>query len=319
MAQVVENKAARTTEAKKPLVWAWSFPLASIIGAVYLWLGIILVHHLIPELWNVYVASWFEGNMILGGALKLATLAAVTGGLVIIWPKFMPRMDGLSGGVFLMAIAGFMAAAVWWMLGHLFSWVLSRWASEDWTNYLGWGLLLALAAGEIVWLYRWAKTPRFRTWAETLQEQGWFAIGLYKKGQGIWLRRLTMIGIILLLAAGVWHYTHFHLGGSGEWHIRLPFAAVSLCFVRMPRLTLSLLVLGLGSWWAWRLVNYPRFADFLVSAENEMVKVYWPSWRSLSRDTVVVLVTMILLAIFLYMMDVVWTLILSQFLGVLGT
>ncbi|MCS7166783.1 MAG: preprotein translocase subunit SecE [Gemmatales bacterium] len=319
MAQVVEKKAELKSQTPKAWSWAWTFPLASLSGALYVWLGVILVHHLVPELWNTYVAPWFEGNMILGGALKLAALAGVAAVLVYAWPKLFPRMVGLSGGVAFLTVAWFVAALVWWLLGHFAAWLLGWWSLGEMGSYIGWALLTALALGEIAWLYRWAHTSRFRQWAETLEQQGWFSWNIYKKGQGIWLRRLTMLGVILLVAAGVWNYTHFHLGGSGEWVASLPFTSLRFSVVRMPRLTLSLLVLGLGSWFAWRLVNYPRFTDFLVSAENEMVKVYWPTWRSLWRDTLVVLVTMLLLALFLYSMDVVWTFILGGFLGILGS
>jgi len=318
MAQAVENKTEAKTDVKKRAIWTWTFPLASLVGALYVWFGIVLVHHLVPELWNLYIDPWFEGNMILGGSLKLAVLAAVTVGLVYAWPKIFPKMDGLSGGVFLLTLGWFVAAAVWWISGRILNWLLTGYIAGETANYIGLGLLGLLALAEVVWLYRWASKPQFRSWSLTLEDQGWFSLKVYKKGQGIWLRRGTMIGIILLLAAGVWHYTHFHLGGTGEWIIGIPFTPLAVSFVRMPRLTLSLLVLGAGSWFAWRLVNYPRFTDFLVSAENEMVKVYWPSWRSLWRDTIVVLVTMILLAIFLYLMDILWTLILARFFGILG-
>ncbi|GBD36683.1 Protein translocase subunit SecE [bacterium HR36] len=318
MAQAVENKAELKGENKKRRVWTWRFPLASLLGAVYVWLGVIVVHHLVPEIWDSFLAPWFEGNMILGGSLKLMALAAVAAGLVWAWPRVFPRMPGLSGGVFLLTLGWFVAATLWWVAGRILEWLLSwgQWGAA--ANYVGAATLAVLALLEVVWLYRWASSPRLSTWSLLLEEQGWFSLNVYKKGQGIWLRRGTMIGIILLLAAGIWQYTRFHLGGAGEWIISIPFTNLAISFIRMPRLTLSLLVLGGGGWFAWRLVNYPRFTDFLVSAENEMVKVYWPSWRSLWRDTIVVLVTMVLLAIFLYLMDIFWTLILGRLLGILG-
>jgi len=318
MAYAVQNKVESKAETRKPSVWTWTFPLASLIGSLYVWMGIVFVHHLLPELWNIYVAQWFEGNMFLGGTLKLGVLTLAIAGLVYAWPKVFPRMDGLSGGVALVTAGWLAAGAIWWVTGRLLEWLFSWWQLGRIGQYLGLGLLAALAVGEIVWLYRWSKSPRFRDWSLAIEEQGWVSLRQYKKGQGIWLRRGTMIGVILIFVAGVWYYTHFHLGGSGEWILGLPFTDMAFTVVRMPRLTLSLVVLGLGSWFAWRLVNYPRFTDFLVSAENEMVKVYWPSWRSLWRDTAVVLVSMVLLAIFLYLMDILWTLILGRFLGVLG-
>jgi len=53
-------------------------------------------------------------------------------------------------------------------------------------------------------------------------------------------------------------------------------------------------------------VNYPKFADFLVSVEAEMAKVSWPSKGELYRATVVVIVTMFLLAAMLFAFDTIW-------------
>ena len=44
-----------------------------------------------------------------------------------------------------------------------------------------------------------------------------------------------------------------------------------------------------GMWFGFRLVNYPRFADFLISVEAEMDKVSWPDWPYLVRATGVVM------------------------------
>ena len=54
------------------------------------------------------------------------------------------------------------------------------------------------------------------------------------------------------------------------------------------------------------MVNYPRFADFLISVEAEMDKVSWSSKSELYRATVVVLVTMVLIGIILFVFDVIW-------------
>jgi preprotein translocase subunit SecE len=61
----------------------------------------------------------------------------------------------------------------------------------------------------------------------------------------------------------------------------------------------------------------PRFADFLIAVEAEMNKVSWPSRAELFRSVVVVLVSIIGLAIVLYLYDVLWQLLLRM-LGVLG-
>ena len=42
-----------------------------------------------------------------------------------------------------------------------------------------------------------------------------------------------------------------------------------------------------------RLVNLPKFADFLIAVEAEMNKVSWPTRTELFRSSVVVIVTIL--------------------------
>jgi preprotein translocase SecE subunit len=82
--------------------------------------------------------------------------------------------------------------------------------------------------------------------------------------------------------------------------------------------TLPVLIGVLGLWFAWRVVNVPSFADFLIATEAELNKVSWTTRRRLIQDTIVVLVTVILFTIFLFVVDVAWGQILSwKAIGVL--
>ena len=85
----------------------------------------------------------------------------------------------------------------------------------------------------------------------------------------------------------------------------------SIVLLPAVRFTLPILLLALTLWLAWRIVNLPTFADFLVATEAEMNKVSWTTRSRLYQDTVVVLVTMILLAVFLFLVDMGWHAILS--------
>jgi preprotein translocase subunit SecE len=76
-------------------------------------------------------------------------------------------------------------------------------------------------------------------------------------------------------------------------------------------------VLVLAGWWiAFRLVNMPSFADFLIAVEAEMNKVTWPSRAELIRSSAVVIFTIIFMAAILYGYDIFWKLLLMA-LGVL--
>src|SRR5262249_31078415 len=62
--------------------------------------------------------------------------------------------------------------------------------------------------------------------------------------------------------------------------------------------TLPLLLAALSLWFAWRLINWPTFADFLIATDAELHKVSWTTRQRLVQDTIVVLVTVILMALF---------------------
>ena len=69
-------------------------------------------------------------------------------------------------------------------------------------------------------------------------------------------------------------------------------------------------------WIIFRIVHFPPFAEFLIATEAEMNKVSWTNKDDLIRATTVVLMTVVLMAVFLFVVDRLWTLIL-QMIGVL--
>jgi preprotein translocase SecE subunit len=96
----------------------------------------------------------------------------------------------------------------------------------------------------------------------------------------------------------------------------LASASGILTFERIPLLpgveyTVPLLLLAASLWLAWRVVNMPSFADFLIATEAELNKVSWTTQKRLVQDTIVVLVTVALMAVFLFTMDWTWKVVLS--------
>ena len=69
---------------------------------------------------------------------------------------------------------------------------------------------------------------------------------------------------------------------------------------------LPFLLAALGFWMAFRVINMPSFADFLISVEAEMNKVSWPSRSELTRASIVVIVVMFVLAAILFVYDYFW-------------
>jgi preprotein translocase SecE subunit len=84
------------------------------------------------------------------------------------------------------------------------------------------------------------------------------------------------------------------------------------------KLTVPLLLAVFALWFAWRLVNYPVFADFLIATEAELNKVSWTTRKRLVQDTIVVLVTVVFFTLFLLIVDVAWGKLLAwKYIGVL--
>jgi preprotein translocase SecE subunit len=100
-------------------------------------------------------------------------------------------------------------------------------------------------------------------------------------------------------------------------------ATAAVTYTSMPLLphvkyTLPILIAALAIWLAWRVVNVPSFADFLIATEAELNKVSWTTRPRLIQDTIVVLVTVVLFTVFLFVVDVAWGQILSwKAIGVL--
>ena len=90
---------------------------------------------------------------------------------------------------------------------------------------------------------------------------------------------------------------------------KLIYASIKL--LPAVQFTVPLILLGLSLWLAWRIVNMPTFADFLIATEAELNKVSWTTQKRLVQDTIVVLVTVALMSIFLFGMDWTWKVVLS--------
>lgn len=135
------------------------------------------------------------------------------------------------------------------------------------------------------------------SWLSTL-----LGTGVYKRNQGRLVRQVTVLAFWLLVFIGCYQMGSVPLNG----------------FATPVQLGIPLLLAAVGAWCAYRAVNYPPFADFLVSVEAEMAKVSWPSRDEVFRATVVVIAGMVILALCLFVFDILWQEV-FEFLGVLQT
>ena len=131
-----------------------------------------------------------------------------------------------------------------------------------------------------------------------------FSTEMYKRNQGRRMRQLTAAGLGLFVVWGLYAMSVVLASAkptewsSGDW------VWVAYC---VP--------IGIGALFAWaifRIYNWPRFADFLIATEAEMVKVSWSTRTELQRATIVVLVTLFSMSGFLLAVDFAWEWILES-------
>ena len=124
---------------------------------------------------------------------------------------------------------------------------------------------------------------------------------IYKRNQGRATRMATAAAVGLVVVLACWKLMAAFGASSWVWHYLLPGV---------------LMVVGL--WICYRAVNWPRFADFLISVEGEVAKVKWPSRAELIRSSIVVLVTLAMLTLSLWVFDMIWNTLLINWLQIAG-
>jgi preprotein translocase subunit SecE len=120
-----------------------------------------------------------------------------------------------------------------------------------------------------------------------------FQIGVYKRSQGRITRQVTFAVMAIVFALAAWRLYVTFGPDLSRFSTGLPYG-------------LSAAVLVIGLWVSFRIVNIPRFADFLIAVEAEINKVSWPSRAELTRSAIVVIVVIFLLSTVLFGFDLVW-------------
>lgn len=119
-----------------------------------------------------------------------------------------------------------------------------------------------------------------------------FAASLYKPNSGRVVRQVTAVAIAIVALFGAWK---LHLFLNTNYEVAPAVSLGSGCLLAVVSI-----------WMAFRLVNWPRFAEFLIDVEIEMSKVSWANWDYLVRATVVVIAVMFVTGAALFVYDVFW-------------
>jgi len=289
----------------------------SAMGAAALLAGLYLVFGGLPTLWGSgWAAYWADRpdmlrNDILSGALLVLLDLGVIGGLTYAAYLGLQQVNqlGARAGMFFMALATVLTLWLCAWLGNMM---------EDLRDNpaFGWGIL-ALVAMVLLggFGYMYLQVPGWMWFLEAVETQGWFHAYAYKGNQGVRVRRGSIVGLLIIGGFGIYAMVQNKYFGSGggdvvdlRWIVpftegnRVTYAPLMYhSYIMMPLVLSALLV-----WAAWRCVNIPGFADFLIATEAEMNKVSWTTRERVVQDTIVVLVTVFLFTSFLFVVDVIW-------------
>jgi preprotein translocase SecE subunit len=333
---------------------------ASIVGAVFVLAAAALILNGIPWLWESGVDNAIKqaSNSFVSNTLRVLIQVLSVIGLIYLGARLHGNRPatGSRGGMFFMIAVAFVV----FFAGKALFGAATR--GFNFGNIL-WMLVLVFI---LFLMFQFFRTGRFTQWSVALDQGGWFDVHTHKRTQGLKVRRLTILGILLLTGTGVWTLMmHNYLPGNatvklpnntevsnrmGDWvvggtklePVTVPPAAKAeatdeekaareaereqarLENRARPRIeggvtllpdlnfTIPLVLIAVTLWFAWRAVNYPTFADFLIATEAEINKVSWSSRKALIRDTIVVLTSLILLTLFLFVVDIFWGFILSR-------
>jgi len=116
-----------------------------------------------------------------------------------------------------------------------------------------------------------------------------FSFRIHKRTQGKLVRQITLYAIIAVVAFGAYNLSQSWLGDQS----------------RPVQYGIPAVLVLMGVWLAFRVVNYLPFAEFLISVEAEMERVSWAGKDELYRATMVVIGMMMLLGAVLYAYDMI--------------
>jgi preprotein translocase SecE subunit len=300
---------------------------SSFLGAWFVLASLGLIFSFLPTGWH----QAFAGepgkellNPFLSGALLImVSLAAMVGiGLLGYWLDKTYHVPGLRAGSVFGAMSLFF---IGWITLTIGNYLDTRHYELGQTVNIS--ITLIFPAVTLFGLVRLYLVPGFRAFLIALEGQGWFSATSFKPNQGHKVRRATIAGILTIGICGIYTMvTHRSLGSglnaANDWFWWIPFMTTEtaggtelhywLPLIYKVHLVVPLLLSIALLWFAWRIVNWPTFADFLIATEAEINKVSWTTRKRLYTDTIVVLVTVFFLTTYLFIVDIVWIQVLSN-------
>ncbi len=270
----------------------------------------------IPTLWDYWLQiNESIPNDFLSTALVMIASVAAAVGLVFLGRRLEgPHpLRGLHAGSVIAALLFLVIFVV------VFDWIGGSLAARQVDLSITWLAIAALGGALLFGVYWLFHRPGFAKFLVNLEDNGWFSTSAFKFNQGQRVRRATLIALLIIVAGGILGGLRTGLYGKGNWEMAVPGTDYALVALFNKQYMIPFLIFCGCAWLAWRSVNWPTFADFLIATEAEMNKVSWTTRKRLVQDTIVVLVTVFLLTVFLFVVDIIWIRVLSldPFPGVL--
>jgi preprotein translocase SecE subunit len=281
-------------------------PVSSLLGAIYVVAVIAIVLYGMPMMFKSVFGDQIIGNTLIDWCVRHGLRIAVAVGLLILGRRLLgdTAQPGVRGGIFLVLVAAIVVFFLWRLIALTINGVPGVIVSV--------GIAGALA----FFIVRAFTGKRGEGWMVGLEEQGWFHASPYKRILGQRVRRLTILGILLIGGTGISSLAY--RGLPDNWTLSMPFDWDRITLLPSANYTIPALLIALVLWVAYRVVNVPVFAEFLIATEAEMNKVSWTPKKRLLQDTIVVLTTTLLMALFLLVVDLFWGWLLSNhYVGVL--
>jgi len=119
------------------------------------------------------------------------------------------------------------------------------------------------------------------------------SVGIYKQGQGYWVRLMSSIGYGLLIMMGVdWLWDQLSIVRIGS---------IEPVFIQAG---VSIIVIVTGGLIGYQLIGRkPKLVDFMIATEGEMRKVNWSTRREIVGSTILVILLTLYIAIFCQIAD----------------
>lgn len=142
------------------------------------------------------------------------------------------------------------------------------------------------------------------------------SLSVYKRNQGRVARQVTFAALAAIVGIGIWRLAQLLAAWYGGGEAGMSALVAGGRDLGVVRFLIPGVLLAIGLWFCFRIVNLPKFADFLIAVEAEVAKVSWPSGEEVFRSSAVIIFLIFALAAILAAYDLFWWFVLHRLLKI---